>query len=77
MSHDTLFPFDLLSVRGKEVTAASDGGLISSDGGLLLLREAERRLGLADLLAACIRDRRNPALVTHTRGFDARNTSHT
>ena len=47
------------------MTAAFDGGLISSDGGLVLLREAERRLGLADTLAGCIRDRRNQAQVVH------------
>ena len=28
-------------------------------------REAERRLGLADLLAGCIRGRRDPAMITH------------
>ena len=48
-----------------KVSAAFDGGLISSDGGLVLLREAERRLGLAKTLAGCIRDRRNQALVVH------------
>ena len=47
------------AVRRKKVTAAFDGGLISSDGGLVLLRETERRLGLAETLAGCIRDRRN------------------
>ncbi len=65
MTDDRLLPFDLPAVRRKKVTAAFDGGLISSDGGLVLLREAERRLGLAELLAGCVRDRRNPALVTH------------
>jgi len=65
MTDDSLLPFDLPAVRRKKVTAAFDGGLISSDGGLVLLREAERRLGLAELLAGCVRDRRNPALVTH------------
>ena len=65
MTDDTLLPFDLPAVRRKKVTASFDGGLISSDGGLVLLREAERRLGLAELLAGCLRDRRDPALVTH------------
>ena len=64
MTDDTLLPFDLLAVRRKKVTAAFDGGLISSDGGLVLLREEERRLGLADILASCLRDRREPALVS-------------
>lgn len=65
MTDDTLLPFDLPAACRKKVTAAFDGGLISSNGGLVLLREAERRLGLAELLAGCVRDRRNPALVTH------------
>ena len=47
------------------MSAAFDGGLISSDGGLVLLREAERSLRLAETLAGCIRDRRNQAQVVH------------
>ena len=66
MTDDTLFSFDLPAVRRKKVRAAFDGGLMSSDGGLVLLREAERRLGLAETLTGCIRDRRDPALITHT-----------
>lgn len=66
MTDDTLLPFDFPAVRRKKVTAAFDGGVISSNGGLLLLREVERRLGLADLLAGCVRDRRDPALLVHT-----------
>ena len=59
MTDDSLLPFDLPSIQREKVSAAFDGGLISSDGGLVLLREAERRLGLAETLAGCIRDRRN------------------
>ena len=62
MTVDRLVAFDLPAVRRKKVRAAFDGGLISSDGGLVLLREAERRLGPAGLLAGCIRDRRDPAM---------------
>ena len=65
MTDDSLLPFDLPSVQRKKVSAAFDGGLISSDGGLVLLREVERRLGLAETLAGCIRDRRNQAQVVH------------
>jgi len=43
---DTLLPFSLPSICQKKVTAAFDGGLISSDGGVLLLAGADRRLGL-------------------------------
>ena len=56
----------LSPVSGKKVVAKFDGGLLSSDGGVLLLREAEQRLGVAERLAGCIRDPRNPDLVTHT-----------
>jgi hypothetical protein len=63
---DTLLPFDLPSICKKKVTAAFDGGLISFDGGVLLLAGADKRLGLIDTLAAIIPDHRDPALVTHT-----------
>ena len=66
MTNDTLLGFDLPAVSRKKVTAAFDGGRLSSDGGLVLLREVERRQGLADLLASCIRERRDPALITHS-----------
>ena len=66
MTEDTLLPFDLPAVKRKKVTADFAGGLISSDGGLVLLRGVERRLGLAERLADCIRDWRDPALVVHT-----------
>ena len=65
MTDDSLLPFDLPSVQRKKVSAAFDGGLLSSDGGLVLLHEAERGLGLAETLAGCIRDRRNQAQVVH------------
>ena len=66
MTEDTLLPFDLPAVRRKKVTADFDGGLISSDGGVVLLREAERRLRLAETLAGSMRDQRDPATVVHT-----------
>ena len=65
MTEDSLFPFDLPAVQRKKVTA-DFGGLISSDGGLVLLRAAEGRLGLAEVLAGCIRDWRDPARTAHT-----------
>jgi Transposase DDE domain group 1 len=63
---DTLLPFSLPSICQKKVTGAFDGGLISADGGVLLLAGADKRLGLIDTLAAIIPDHRDPALVTHT-----------
>jgi hypothetical protein len=46
MSNDTLLPFDLPSVGRKKLTIDFAGGNQSSDGGLLLLRAAERKLGV-------------------------------
>jgi hypothetical protein len=48
------------------VVAAFDGGTLTSDGGLLLLSEVERRRGILRQFAACFRDQRNPAYVEHS-----------
>ena len=56
----------LSPVCGKALQVHFDGGHVSSDGGLLLFREIETRLGLAARLSACINDDRDPDLVTHT-----------
>jgi hypothetical protein len=66
MSEDTLLPFDFPAVQRRKVTAAFDGGRLTSDGGVMLLAAAERRLGIADKLAALIADPRDPDLVTHS-----------
>jgi DDE family transposase len=66
MTDDSLLPFSLPSVERKKVIAAFDGGRLSSDGGVMLLALAERRIGIADRLAAEIVDRRDPARVLHT-----------
>ena len=42
MDLDTAYLPGLSPVEGKKVQASFDGGLLSSDGGLLLLREVER-----------------------------------
>ncbi len=55
----------LSPVHGKAVIARFDGGRLSSQGGLLALREIERRLGVADRLAGCLKDPRAPERVGH------------
>src|SRR6476646_2832226 len=65
MIDDSLLPFSLPSVERKKITAAFDGGRISSNGGVMLLALAERRMGIADRLAAEITDRRDPTRVVH------------
>src|ERR1039458_4981081 len=56
----------LSAVSGKSVVAKFDGGLLSADGGVLMLREIEQRLRVADRLAGCIEDPRAPDQITHT-----------
>src|SRR6516164_6708523 len=65
MIDDTLLPFDLPAVRRKKLTVDFDGGTQSSDAGLLLLREAERKLGVCRRLADAMPDRRDPDRIRH------------
>ena len=66
MTDDNRLNFNLPSVSRKKVTAAFDGGRLSSDSGVLLLALADRRRALADTLAALIADHRDSAHITHT-----------
>ena len=49
----------------RRVTAAFDGGSITSNAGALLLREVDRFVGLFDRVAACFKDHRDPRLRVH------------
>jgi hypothetical protein len=53
------------SAGKREVVAEFNGGTISSDGGALLLREADRKIKLLERFSQCFLDGRNPALVEH------------
>ena len=66
MQQDNLVLFDLPGVGGKKVTAAFDGGRLTSNAGVLLLREVDRRLGIAERLAACLVDRRDASRIDHS-----------
>jgi hypothetical protein len=57
-------PFSKLGRR--EIEARFDGGEVSSDGGLLLLRQVERHLGLLKQVAPVLPDPRSQLLVRHT-----------
>ena len=66
MTDNNLLRFSFPAVLRKQVTAAFDGGRLTSDGGVMLLAMAERRLGIADRLARCFPDSRDPLRITHT-----------
>jgi len=49
----------------RRVVADFEGGRLTSDGGLLLLREVDRRLGLSAAIDACLPDPRDPLYIVH------------
>ncbi|HVZ84525.1 MAG TPA: IS1380 family transposase [Terracidiphilus sp.] len=57
--------FEFASHFSRQVTATFDGGTITSDGGALLLREADRKLNLLERFSTCFRDHRRPDLIEH------------
>ena len=65
MAPTTTLPFCFPAVSRKKITAAFDGGRLTSDGGVLLLALAERRLGIAQRLARLFPDQRDPTRVVH------------
>lgn len=58
------FPFQ--ACHQREVVARFDGGEITSDGGVLLLREVEKRREIIRQFACCFRDWRDPDYIEHT-----------
>jgi hypothetical protein len=64
MPHDSPLAVPYPAVSRKKVTAAFDGGRLSSDSGVMLPGIAERRRALAQTFAALITDRRDPAHIT-------------
>ena len=57
---------DLFPVSDKPVALSFTGDQISSDGGLLLLREVESQLGLIDRISSCVTDDRDQRYIDHT-----------
>lgn len=47
------------------IEANFEGGALSSDGGLMLLRQVDRRIGLSKAVASALHDPRNPDLIVH------------
>src|ERR1700739_2192530 len=60
------FIFGFHPLKHREIRAQFDGGAITTEGGGLLLREVEKRIGIVRQFAACFRDYRDPDLIEHT-----------
>ena len=65
MSQHNQLSLEFKMVSDKRVTADFTGGDVSSDGGVLVLREIADRLGIVDKLARAIRDTRHQSYVRH------------
>ena len=66
MTECTQEPFDFPACQRRRVEARFEGGEITSDGGVLLLRQADRRLGLSEAMAKVLEDARRRASCRHT-----------
>jgi len=65
MTDCTTQPLLFTSVDRRQIVADFQGGDLTSDGGLPLLREVDRKIGLIDALNAAICDPRCPWLIQH------------
>ena len=65
MEKDTLVLPSLSPVGDKPISVMIDARCTSADGGVLLFQDVERRLNLANRLAACLHDPRQPGKITH------------
>ena len=65
MTDCTTQPLLFASVDRRQIVADFRGGDLTSDGGLPLLREVDRKIGLLDAINDAIRDPRNPFFTVH------------
>ena len=65
MTHCTSFQFEFAACRKRRVEADFPGGEITSNGGVLLLRQADRALGLIGSVARRLVDERQRGKVDH------------
>jgi hypothetical protein len=65
MTENSTKKIGFTSAKGRAVEAAFDGGAVSSDGGLLLMREVDRKLGLIRDISRRLDDARQLGKVRH------------
>ncbi|MET0962107.1 MAG: transposase [Noviherbaspirillum sp.] len=65
MPNCTVETITLGKVGRRRIEASFDGGYISSDAGVLLLRQADERVGLTRAVAKAFADGRRAASITH------------
>ena len=65
MMIDSTLELSFPAVRNKTIVGRFDGGEVTSDAGVMLLRDADRKMGLTELMAGLATDRRQPKKVRH------------
>lgn len=65
MTDCTRQPLLFSSLKSKKIQADFNGGSLTSDAGVLLLREVDKHLGLIDAINRCIPDPRNEFFIVH------------
>ena len=66
MRESKQFVFSFARISGKKVEADFDGGTTTSDGGVLLLRQLESRIGVIDRIVGSLWDRRHQSYIDHS-----------
>jgi hypothetical protein len=60
---ETLFPFE--AHFSRQVVAQFEGSWLTTEGGSLLLRQADRKIGLLRRVTGCFTDYRQPERIEH------------
>ena len=60
--------FEFEAYCSRRVEARFDGSLLTAEGGSLLLREADRKIGLFQRVARCFTGARAPRRIEHPLG---------
>ena len=67
MEEDNQLGFEFPGLGRRKIEANFAGGQVSSDGGVMLLRQVDRWLGFTKQLDSILPDRRNPLLIQHSQ----------
>ena len=67
MSNCTRTPINFPALKRRTIEANFTGGDVTSDGGVLLLREIDRRLRLLNAVDQVLPDPRNPRYMEHSQ----------
>jgi len=66
-NHQLHFPLEVAPVQGKPVLIDGPGGDLTSDAGVLLLRETEAQIGIIAILTQCLTAPTHPSYTTHAQ----------